>query len=173
MANENPSWGYTRIQGALSNLGHEVGRSTIARILGDHGIEPSPRRGMPWKTFLRAHWDVIAAADLFTIEVWRGHTLVRFHVLFAIELATRRVEILGIVPERSPNLNSIAKRFVRSIKGECLSRMIFFSERQLRSAVREYVEQDYPKIVRQIQYTPKTRFSTEMLRKCQLSVKPR
>ncbi|MFT5413349.1 MAG: putative transposase, partial [Verrucomicrobiales bacterium] len=54
MAKENPSWGYTRIQGALSNLDHELGRNTIARILQDHGIEPTPRRrrGMPWKTFM-------------------------------------------------------------------------------------------------------------------------
>jgi len=32
MAGENPSWGYARIQGALSNLGHAVGRMTVARI---------------------------------------------------------------------------------------------------------------------------------------------
>ena len=99
MAKENPSWGYTRIRGALANLGHDVGRSTIARILEDQGIEPSPRRGISWKTFLKAHWEVIAAADMFTVEVWLGRSLVRYHVLFAIDLATRRVEILGIVPE--------------------------------------------------------------------------
>ena len=46
MAKENPSWDYTRIQGALSNVGHEVGRSTIARILQQNGIEPAPNRGM-------------------------------------------------------------------------------------------------------------------------------
>ncbi len=45
--------------------GHELGRSTIQRILSDHGIEPSPERKgrMRWKTFLKAHWEVIAAAD--------------------------------------------------------------------------------------------------------------
>ena len=32
MATDNPTWGYTRIQGALKNLGHRVGRSTVARI---------------------------------------------------------------------------------------------------------------------------------------------
>lgn len=54
---------------------------------------------MSSKTFLQADWDVIAAADMFTIEIWEARTLVRYHVLFAIELATRRIHILGIVPE--------------------------------------------------------------------------
>jgi putative transposase len=45
MALENPSWGYTRIRGALANLGHQVGRGTIANILRDNGIEPAPERG--------------------------------------------------------------------------------------------------------------------------------
>ena len=44
MAKENRDWGYTRIQGALSNLGHQVGRSTIVKILKEQGIEPAPER---------------------------------------------------------------------------------------------------------------------------------
>jgi helix-turn-helix protein len=44
MAEENPTWGYTRIQGALKNVGHRVGRSTIARILKAHGLPPVPAR---------------------------------------------------------------------------------------------------------------------------------
>ena len=44
MAVENPQWGYTRIRGALSNLGHEIARATVKRILHDHGIDPAPER---------------------------------------------------------------------------------------------------------------------------------
>jgi hypothetical protein len=42
IAEENPTWGYTRIQGALKNIGHRVSRSTIARILKSHGVWPVP-----------------------------------------------------------------------------------------------------------------------------------
>jgi hypothetical protein len=76
-ATENPTWGYTRIRGGLKCVGHDVSRNTIKAILKDHGIEPAPERGtkMAWKTFLAAHWDGIAAADFFTVEVLtlRGH----------------------------------------------------------------------------------------------------
>jgi len=44
MAEENPTWGYTRIRGALKNLGHRVGRSTVARILKAQGMPPVPER---------------------------------------------------------------------------------------------------------------------------------
>ena len=55
MATENPSWGYTRIQGALKNVGHRVARSTIASILKAEGIPPSRERPTTWRTFLRAY----------------------------------------------------------------------------------------------------------------------
>jgi hypothetical protein len=66
----NPTWGCTRIRGALKNVGHRVGRSTIARILRAQGIPPVPERPTSWRTFLRAHWGAIAGADFFTTEVW-------------------------------------------------------------------------------------------------------
>jgi len=101
MARENTSWGYGRIEGALRNLGHTVSRSTIARILKEHGLTPAPkhRKGMSWSTFLKVHWEALAATDFFTVEVLTLRGLVRYHVLFVMELSTRTVEIAGIVPE--------------------------------------------------------------------------
>jgi hypothetical protein len=72
MAGENRAWGYRRIQGALSNLGHTIARSTIADILQRHGLEPAPERARKttWKEFLSRHWELIVAADFFTVEMW-------------------------------------------------------------------------------------------------------
>jgi putative transposase len=98
MATENPTWGYTRIQGPLKNVGHRVGRSTIARILKAHGLPPVPERPTSWQTFLRAHWGAIAAADFFTTEVWTWRGLVTYHTVFVIDLASRRVQIVGSTP---------------------------------------------------------------------------
>ena len=98
MAEENRGWGYRRIQGALSNLGHIVARTTIANILKRHGIEPVPERSRKttWKEFLTRHWDQIVATDFFTMEVWTCSGLTRFIVLFFMDLSTRRVQIGGI-----------------------------------------------------------------------------
>jgi putative transposase len=191
MAEENPRWGYTRIQGALKNLGHQVGRSTIARIIKAQGLAPAPKRPTSWQTFLRAHWGAIAGADFFTTEVWTWRGLVTFYTVFVIALASRRVRVLGITPHpeeafmrqivrtltmadaescgvlicdrdakwsasvrdrlseagirvvqtpyQAPNANAYAERFVRSIKEECLDRMILLGERHFRRAVAEFV----------------------------------
>ena len=61
-----PNLGYTRIQGALKNVGHRVGRSTIARMLKAHGLPPVPERPTSWRTFLAAHKDAIAGAPTRT-----------------------------------------------------------------------------------------------------------
>ena len=83
MAEQNRDWGYRRIQGALSNLGHEMARSTIAEILERHGIEPAPERGRKttWKEFLTRHWERIVAADFFTVEAWTRYGLQRIRRL--------------------------------------------------------------------------------------------
>ena len=63
MAEDNPRWGYTRLRGALANLGHEIGRRTIAEILKQSGLETAPKRGKRtnWGVFLRTHWEVMKA----------------------------------------------------------------------------------------------------------------
>jgi putative transposase len=194
MAEENPNWGYTRIRGALANLGYDIARNTVKRILQENGIEPAPERGRrtSWATFLKAHWEGLAATDLFTVEVLTLAGLRRYFVFFVIELKTRRVAVAGIhhqpygewmeqvarnltdsfegflrgathlihdrdplftqafykilknggvttvkLPPRSPNLNAFAERFVRSIKEECLSRVVVLGEGHLRLLVRE------------------------------------
>jgi transposase InsO family protein len=193
MADENPMWGYTRIQGALQNVGHRVGRSTIARILKVHGLPPVPQRPTSWQTFLRAHWGAIAGADFFTTEVWTWRGLVTYYTVFVIDLASRRVMLAGSTPWpnelfmrqvvrtltheegflsrhrvvicdrdgkwsrdvrerlvdagmavvqtpiRAPNANAHAERFVRSIKAECLDRIIPIGECHFRRALAQYV----------------------------------
>jgi len=88
MARENPGWGYDRIQGALANLGHEVSDQTVGNILKAHGIEPAPNRKQQtfWKTFIKAHWDVLAAIDFTTVEVWTKSGLIAYYLLFVMEL---------------------------------------------------------------------------------------
>jgi putative transposase len=101
MADENPSWGYRRIQGALANLGHHIDKITVRNILRRHHMEPAPKRrkaGMSWTRFLKLHWEVLAATDFFTVEVATWHGLVSYYVLMVIELATRRVHIAGVAP---------------------------------------------------------------------------
>src|SRR5919201_1111932 len=98
MATENPTWGYSRIQGALKNLDHRVARSTIARVLKEQGIPPVPDRPTSWRTFLRAHWGAIAGADFFTTEVWTTRGLRTYYTLFALDLRSRRVHVAGSTP---------------------------------------------------------------------------
>jgi putative transposase len=196
MALENPRCGYTRIQGALINVGHIVCRATVGNVLKREGLEPAPERGnrTPWSVFLKAHWRSFAAADFFTAEVWSAKGLITYYVFFIIDLAKRTVHIAGMtahpneawmmqvgrhltdtidgalngkshlildrdskfsrefrrliaesgtavirLPPRSPNLNAYAERFVRSIKEECLNRMIFVGQASLRRAIGEFI----------------------------------
>jgi putative transposase len=58
---------------------------------------------------------------------------------FRTIIASGRVDPL-VLPARSPNLNAYAERWVRSVKEECLCKVILFGERSLRRALSEYVE---------------------------------
>jgi putative transposase len=99
IAEENPTWGYRRIQGALANLGYHIDKITVRNILRRHHVDPAPQRrkgGMGWAQFLTMHWEVLAATDFFTVEVATWHGLVTYYGLFVMELATRRVSVAGI-----------------------------------------------------------------------------
>ncbi len=195
-AEENPSWGYERIQGALENLGYQVCESTVGNILRAAGIPPSDERmkQTTWKQFVRSHMATMCVADFLTTEVWTMCGLVRYHTLFVMNLAKRQVEIAQINCQMNgkvmaqvarnltdaedgffngmkyfvcdndvlftkefcktledsgvrvirtrigtPQQNGYAERFVKSMKEECLGRMIFFGEKSLRKAVENYV----------------------------------
>jgi transposase InsO family protein len=97
LARENPTWGYDRLQGALANLGHTLSDTTVGTILKAHGLEPAPkrRRQTSWRTFLKAHWQVLASIDFTTLEVWTSAGLVTYYLLFAMKVASRRVYFAG------------------------------------------------------------------------------
>src|SRR5712691_3101700 len=200
LAQENRSWGYDRIVGALANLGLTVSDQTVGNILKRHGIPPAPERKTTttWKEFIRTHMEVLVATDFFTAEVWTLGGLVTYYVLFFLHLGSRKIHVAGVTPHpneawmmqvarnvtmeewgflasgqylihdrdtkfcaafqqiiddagvervvlppRSPNLHAYAERWVRSVKEECLSRVILFGEASLRHALTQYIEH-YP-----------------------------
>jgi len=119
-AAENPSWGYDRIQGALANVGYHISDTTVGKVLQQHGIEPAParKRQTTWKTFIKSHWDVLAAIDFTTIEVWTKNGLVTYYLLFVMEPATRRVHFAGYTPNPDATwMKQIAKNLTDCIDG--------------------------------------------------------
>jgi putative transposase len=89
-------------------------------FLKKNGIEPAPERvrKTTWKEFLTQHWELIVAADFFTIEVWTAKGLQRLIVLFFIDLSTRRVEVAGISAVANGLwMNQIARNLTDSVDG--------------------------------------------------------
>jgi hypothetical protein len=100
LAGKNPRWGYQRINGELLRLGTQASATAIRTLLRRHGFDPAPRRAATtWRVFLRQHAAWIIACDLFTVDTV---LLWRLHVLFLIELDTRRVHLAGVTPTPTP-----------------------------------------------------------------------
>ena len=195
-AKDNKSWGHRRIRNYIVYLGYRVSNSSVQRILEDHGFDPNGRHRKPkptWNEFIRSHMDVMAATDFFTVEMPSARGLVRYMVLFVIDLATRKVEIAGIcknpdgewmkqiarnltawdgflagkrylVHDRdplftkafkeiladggvecvstqpnAPTMNCYSEVWVRTVKQEMVSKMIFTNEFQLRYALDRFL----------------------------------
>ena len=100
MAQENRSWGYDRIVGALANLGYTISAQTVGNILKRHGLPPAPERKTTttWKEVIRTHMDLLVATDFFTAEVWSWGGLITYYVLFFIHLGSRQVQVAGVTP---------------------------------------------------------------------------
>jgi transposase InsO family protein len=191
MSRENPMWGYRRIQGELQKIGIDISATSIRRILAPRR-RPGPKRDT-WRQFVVSQASSIVACDLFTVESVKLTTL---HVLFFIELHTRRVLIGGVTdgsanlawatqiarnlsaaredrkepirflvhdrdkrfgatfdevfkaegikivrtPWRAPKANAYAERWIRTVRTECLDRVMILGPRHLEHLLTTYVK---------------------------------
>ena len=192
LARDNPNWGCRRIQGELAGLGYRLAPSTFWAILTKAGVGPAPRRAGPtWTEFLTAQAKGILACDFLHVDIIG---LTRIYVLFLIEVATRRVHLLGattnpsgqwvaqqarnlmldlgeradrfrflirdrdakytamldtvfqtegieilLTPPLAPRANAFAERWVRTVRRECLDRILIYNTRHLLAVLGEYV----------------------------------
>jgi transposase InsO family protein len=132
MAEDNPGWGYTSLVDRLRNLGHEIGRTTVAEILKANGMEPAPqrRKRTSCRTFIRAHWSTLAAIDFTTVEVWTVTGLATQYLLLVMDVATRRVELAGItMGAGSEWMKQVARNLTDAVDGFLIGKRYLLMDR--------------------------------------------
>jgi putative transposase len=189
---EESGLGHRRIQGELVGLGYRVAASTVWSILTNAGVDPSPRRSGPtWTQFLTSQARGIPACDFLHVDMIG---LTRIYALLLMEIATRRVHLLGVTthpsgawvaqqarnlmtdlrerallfrflirdrdakytyvfdevfagegievlrcPPRALRANAYAEGWARTVRRDCLDRMLIYNPRHLLGVLGEFV----------------------------------
>lgn len=117
LAGENPDWGYRRIHGEPNRLGHTIAASSVWKILRAAGIDPArDRTGPTWTGFIRSQASGIIATDFACVDT---ALLRRFHILFVIEVHTRRVHPAGITTNPTgPWTTQAARNFLMRLRDD-------------------------------------------------------
>jgi putative transposase len=146
MAEENRSWGYRRIQGALDNLGYDVANNTVRNILKRHGIEPAPERPRQttWKEFRERHWEQIVVSKWSSMDRPRGLSLARLVSHGCLKLLVSRVDIAGAACRR--RVTQIARQVTHEIHESNKRMSDLAAEERRRTGCHAHIERYEPAV---------------------------